>query len=238
MKPAREIWKLPRGVFFVPRLAIIAGGGGTIKTDSHASISTNPTPVDHSGSAKTVDASQFAVGAEGLVAVVPNFRFGLGVMYTPTTKVDSKPMDLELGSDLTGVGILEGAVAVAPWLALTFRGQGGVAVLFPGGDFKDDHNEAQKQIDNANASGQTVTNWAVNKGPYAGWTAGGGAGVLIKASDKVRPRLDFLYQHLAFSDYTLDATVVTNSAGDTQTINIKKNFSGNRVVILAGIEFF
>ena len=133
---------------------------------------------------------------------------------------------MDAGSDLALQAIVEGVFDISPTVALTLRGQGGLLILFPGGDLSDAIDDEKSLCDSV----PVTQKCEVKDGPYVGWTAGGGFGVLFPAGT-VAMRVD-----LTLEWYGIDTLGLKTSApgGDVDTT---ANFSGNRVILGGGVEF-
>jgi len=110
---------------------------------------------------------------------------------------------------------------------LALRGQGGLLLLFPGGDLEAMASDAKDQCYGFRLSGASCT---VDKGPYKGWTAGGGIG-LLQVVGKTRLRGDISYEYLKTTTVSQKLSSSEGSGESSLTL------TANRVVLTAGLEF-
>lgn len=143
------------------------------------------------------------------------------MLFFPSSsiEVDGSSSDFDLGSDLSAQLIVEGLFEVGPRTAIALRGQGGLITLFPGGDLEDEIDDEKRACD------QSGTSCDVEEGPFLGWTAGGGVGV-VTGTGNVALRADLLlswYGLKVFESSIQDNTLTTNA-------------TGNRILLMGGVE--
>ena len=205
-------------VRFVPRLGGVASGSMSVRANRTVN------GVSSEASTSVDDTSTVVFGADLLFVVVPQFRLGVGTLYVPETKSGSGADEFSFGSDGSVLAVLEASLPASAGTAVNLRLQGGLALLFAGGDvdslIEDDHQACQ------NTWGAQCE---VNNGPFVGKTIGGGAGLMFPRS-RVRPRLDllFTYTELPFEEMT--ATVGLNHQTDSASM------STSRLIAMAGLE--
>src|SRR5262249_29509904 len=154
-----------------------------------------------------------------------NVRVGGELLFVPSNKSETGGTGYKVGSDLSLDPVVEAVFPVSSTVALTLRGQGGIAFLFPGGDL-------QKDIDNERSSncGQgTGVSCTVSGGPFVGYNYGLGGGILV-GLDKVRIRGDILFQ-----GYSLPYGDINASAG-SNGVEVTQSAGGSRFWFLGGVE--
>lgn len=131
------------------------------------------------------------------------------------------------------VGIIEPALPVSPTTAVLLRAQGGLSLLFPGGDVKNAIDDKKSSCSTATASGDP--NCTVYAGPGLGFTAGGGAG-LVTALGKTRLRADLLVQYLSQGAWHYEHTHQAVGSQGEYTHKVEYSLSGTRIWLMAGFE--
>lgn len=211
------------GVVFVPRLGFRLTGGGTIESDCSGDCTgfeADESDYD--------DGSSFGFGLDVLGAVIPELRLGAGVFWVPDTEIeiDGVSEDVELGSDLTLVAIVEGVVEAAPRVAIGIRGFVGLWMVFPDGDLDDAIEEQQRDCDFVPASATCN----VDDGPYVAPTFGLGPGLVFPLRE-VSLRVDLYYQRYS-------AKILTTELGFAgQSVETSNQLTGSRVMLVGGVEF-
>ncbi|MCB9581660.1 MAG: hypothetical protein H6717_31810 [Polyangiaceae bacterium] len=170
------------------------------------------------------DESDLVLGLDVLGHLSPELRVGGGFLFFPNSAADFDGENVDLGSDLSLLLVVEGVFDVGPKVALTVRGQGGAFFLFPGGDLGDAI-DRQKEVCDA-----VGNDCEVKDGPYVGWTAGGGFGVLV-AAGKIGIRGDITLQWYGVETFGVNGSTPVGS------IDSSLGFAGDRVLLTGGVEF-
>lgn len=219
--------RLPTGLIFLPRIGGIVSGGATASTECTGSGSYSCSADATHGDRKFDALGSAAFALDILIAPTRGFRFGVGTQFVPSTKFEKDGVGLDAGKDLTVVGIIEPVIPLGSRTGLAVRGQGGFLMLFPGGDLDAMASDAKDQCYGFRLSGASCS---VDKGPYKGWTAGGGIG-LLQVVGKTRLRGDISYQFLKTS--TVSQKVSSGEGSGESTVALQ----ASRFVLTAGLEF-
>jgi hypothetical protein len=173
--------------------------------------------------------STIVLGADLLGHVTPWLRLGGGLLYSPSTSIDVEGFseNLDMGTDLSLLLVVEGLLDVGPKTAIALRGQGGLFMLFPDDDLDDIIASLEADCETVQGAGGSCD---VKDGPFVGWTAGAGAGV-IHDLDRVALRADFILQLIGVSTTGQEASF----AGDD--IETTVSLGGTRFILAGGLEF-
>ncbi len=207
------------------RFGLRMGGSGELDAECSGDCS-----AFDGGSSDFDDATSFVIGGDLMVHLSPEFRLGAGLLFSPDTSidVDGASEETSMGSDLSAMAVAEGVFDLNPKTAFTLRGQGGLFVLFPGGDL-DDAIDRLKQICGSASSGSACD---VDDGPYPGFTLGGGPGLRF-ALEKVALRVELLFQWYSVANVL--RTQGNNTAGSS--IDVSYTWRGTRFFLAGGVEF-
>lgn len=197
----------------------IFAGGGELENECSGSACTYTRVADDYD-----EESEFALGADLLGHVSPQFRLGGGLLFLPSVKVkvDGASRDAKFGSELSAVIIGEGVFDVAPTTALTLRGMGGPLFLFPGKDLED-------AIDGVKARCPSCD---VSDGPFVGYTFGVGGGGLFSVGN-VGLRAGLLFQYYGVRTLRVEGDTGTGTGTAEETLSS----AGTRFMLTAGVEF-
>lgn len=217
--PARERF------VFVPRLGLGLGGGG--EREESEDCSSGYVGCDSTESDSFEDSSRIAFGADALFGVANGLRLGLGTLYVPSRTADDG--DIQVGSDLSAFGVVEGVIPASPSLSIALRGHLGGVLVFPGGDLEDDIESERQDCQSARASGYVVS-CEVAEGPFPGIAYGLGAGV-IAPLEQVSLRMD-----LAYHAYSISRLREREDLGAAGSKEENEKLTGHQVWLLAGIE--
>jgi hypothetical protein len=222
------------GVVFDLRLAFLATGSGEVETTCDGDCGGFDEDSDNYD-----DESGIALGGDVLARSGPNLRLGGGLLYEIDTAVDTRE-DLDLGTDLSLHGVVEGAFPVSPTVDLVARGTLGLMFLFPGGDLEDAIEEIQDLCDGdpyyyppyggGGGGYGPPRDCSVDDGPYLGWSIGAGGAALFALSG-VTLRVDLALQYLR-----LDMLEVSGESADGDDTTTTATVVGTRFWIGAGVE--
>jgi hypothetical protein len=211
-------------VTIIPHVGLLVSGSGT--ATSKCVPTGGYTGCGREESASYDDKSSPSFGFDLLFPVAPTVRLGFGTLYVPKTKAKVDDSSLDLGSDVSGVGILEFVLPSSAGMAFALRAQGGALVYIPGGDATDALDREQSRC----TADRTITSCNVERGPFLGYTFGGGVG-FIGGTGPVRPRVDFMVQY--FSVKQASSKRDRNGVGREAVDEV----AGTRFWIRAGVEF-
>ncbi len=223
------------GVVFDLRLAFLATGSG----DGETSCDGDCGGFDED-SENYDDESGIALGGDVLFRMGPTLRLGGGLLYEIDTAIDARDK-VDLGTDLTLAGVVEGAFPVSPTVDLVARGSLGLVFLFPGDDLEDAIEELQNACDDepyyyygggggGGGGYGSPGNCSVDDGPYLGWSIGAGGGVLLALSG-ITLRLDLLLQYLR-----LDMLEISGESADGDDTTVTSSLVGTRFWLGVGVE--
>lgn len=168
------------------------------------------------------------VGGEALFTVFERWRFGPSLFYVLPNHVDidGASGSFGIGSDLT----LDVATEFAPRVATRFRIlpriQGGLLVLFPGGELESSLDEAR-----AGCPSNVVHGCSSVGDTRVGWNLAVGAGALYSALPHLRVRADVLAQYYSVGLYDVSSTLGRNP------IDVSEHLSGGRLFVTVGAEY-
>lgn len=208
---------LPTGLMFIPRVGFITQGSVELRYVQTLNGYEETTSEDGD------DTTGLVLGADLLYAVSPKLRIGGAMQLSPDTSA-SEAGEYSFGTDGAVLAVMEAALPVSPKVVFTMRMQGGLALLFAGGDAKD-------EIDDIHTACGTTPGvyCSVSNGPFVGSTFGLGAGVMFPTRS-VRPRIDLLVSRtrLPFAD------VLATSGPNTTTL--ESTLTTTRMIAMAGFE--
>ena len=169
----------------------------------------------------------FGFGAEALFTVLDVLRFGPSLFYVLPNHVDldGAKDHFGVGSDLGIDLVVEAAPAVTRTLRLVPRLQGGITVLFPGGQLAQDLDAVRAVCPDGASGCDGVT------GAHVGFNIGVGVGALYTFSEHLRFRADLLVQYYTVNLYSVGARLLGNG------IDVSERLSGGRSFILLGAEY-
>jgi hypothetical protein len=174
------------------------------------------------------DVSPFGIGLDVLYWSSSALRFGGSVFFVPSSEAEAGSQSNGYGSDLTTVGVLEGAFGEGS-VRMILRGEAGLFTLFYGGEALKGRQQACVE-----ARSLGITECSIGEGPFLGWTIGAGGGIL-GITRSVQLRLELMFQH-----YALPSAGRSRIAGDTGTgpgsAESELRISGNRLWLIAGLE--
>ncbi len=235
--PAEEVGPEIRTFSFVPRIAILGTGSGSMEQkctgeDCDLIYAYTEWPIYGSGSAaQDYDHKPaFALGADFMFKLGELFRIGPGLLHTfnMETKADLDGLDVssDLGSrtDLNFVAEVIPRVGRNVWLIP--RVQIGLSMLTPSGTM---NNLLKDYKDYCNINSDVFTGCNSLSGPYFGPNVALGIGAMFAVGPRVRLRVDGMYQHYAISGW--DVKVQGGNANATSSI------SGGRSLLMGGVEF-
>jgi hypothetical protein len=170
----------------------------------------------------------FVVGVDALFGAFDRFRFGLGVLYVPTSSIRlaGASRHFEVGSDVDIDAVAEGVVRATPRVWILPRLQGGLLVLSPGGDLRTTLDGLHRDCSGLAQGCDSLT------GAYTGWNLAAGGGALWVSSERLRVRADLLFQYYSVPLYTITGTL----AGEP--IEVSERLAGGRMFLTIGAEVF
>jgi hypothetical protein len=220
-----------RGFVFVPRVGFVLAGSGDLEREgTYSGDSTGFN--DDTDSNSFDDKSGLVLGVDGLIST-GKVRFGLGALFTPSTKGEVEGTSYKVGSDLMLSGVIEPLIPISPTVALAFRVQGGGMLMFPGGDVTEDIDAKKDDCTSDLTSGDPKCD--VNSGPGLGWSVGGGLGI-VTGGDKVRFRADLLFLHYSTGVWSYEHTHRASPPRGEYTHSVSYGATGNRFLLLTGLE--
>lgn len=211
------------GFAVIPRLGIALDGsvdGHEKQTDCTGSQCT--TDEDDDG---VSEASDFGAFVDFLWATAARNRMGIGLQYVPKYKISAFGQSATLGSEAQALFVFEHGIPIAGSGMFLLRGQGGLAVFFPGSD-----------LDRCKNNSSSTTSCDSSSGPFFGPAVAGGVGYRLQGAPV---RFDVLYglhwYKGAHSERKTSTTIgmTTNTTSETRDLR----FSGNRLWVTVGYEF-
>jgi hypothetical protein len=212
---------------FAPRLGVQLLGKGTAEGQCSGSLCAPPTSASDDYDLSSAVATSF----DFLFKVGNLVRLGPGLMYTHTMDAQRSGASAhtELGNFTDLDFVVELIPRVSPTVWLIPRLQLGLMAYNASGTAEDGENASQSAC-NTN-TGFSRTGCDSYKSPHIGFNAGLGFGVMFAAGSTVRVRIDALSEYYTFK---LHETTATTSDG--RTASMTASTSGERYLLLAGIE--
>ena len=209
--------------------------GGETEDPDPSSMTSNPSPMKLIGvcettpeGGETADTSGLVLGLDLALEATEGFRVGIGGLYLTENSIEASVLagkKLEtLGADLSVYGFAEFGIPLGDRYHLWLRGFAGGFVFFPMGNFGARLDDFQTRCDELMDS-----TCDIDRGPYVGWTAGGGAGVSFDL-DGYAFRTDLVgqYYDLPFVEFNVDAPAGELASG--------LDLTAFRAMLLLGLE--
>jgi hypothetical protein len=242
-----------RGFVLLPRVGLIASGGGSSGFDCEANgTQSGPACAGWKKIASTDydDKSLLVFGVDTLFHVIPALRLGLGLTFLPFYNVDvhtgTTTRSYSVGRELALQGIVEGLIPAGRIISVAIRGQGGVSMWIPSKDeaflpatydsngnvsSQRSINQEKEKCHESQTSASTDFSCKVNEGPFWGYTMGLGAGMVFHL-EKIRLRGDLLGQYTSWSAWLVE----NNNAATNEHFKPTLSLSGMRYMLLFGVE--
>lgn len=227
--PREEVALTPErsGFVAIPRVAFLVSGAG----DLHHDFDCSP------GAGCASDASAFEFDDQSLLMLevsvlyqlLSELRLGLGALVVPSKRVELSGGvdDSRMGTELSPLLVAEGVFGSE--LAGVVRGFAGLNLLFPNGALENASDELDAMCGGLREA--PGVSCELHSGPFLGWTAGVGIG-LLRELNAFGVRADLVLQYAATPGPSFEAS---DAAGES--VREALSLSGTRFWLGGGVEF-
>jgi hypothetical protein len=223
---ASDILRASGKLVFAARAGFQIVGGGHIEETCEA---VGDGSCDPESRADDDDKSLFMLGLDALIHAAPGLRLGVCYQLVPYSSVrgsEGDKKEIHLGHEHGLDAVIEGVLPLGPRIALALRAQGGVRMLFVGGDLADRDDEFLRNCHDANA-----VHCEIDQGPLFGTNYGAMLGVV--GGNKLHWRVDLALDRFALK---LPSAQVVLSKDPEQSFAQTTTLYGTRTWLLGGIE--